>query len=284
MDIKSLKKLSAKPRLYEKGTSVMWTDPHISKQLLELHINPEHDVASRSRDKIELVSEFILDQANKSNINILDMGCGPGLYAEHFAKKGYSVTGIDFSENSIKYAKQHAKENGLNIEYHHMDYLNLDYENEFDLVILIYMDFCALIPDERDKVLENVHKALKQGGMYIFDVVNEKNIDKKIIPQSWDIQEKGFWKDSPHMVLNNGYHYPEAKVLANHHIVMDDKDNIETYIFWNHYYTKNDIIPILESKGFSEIVNHENILPESDCWNGENVTFYVAQRALKVES
>ncbi len=40
-----------KPRLYEKGNFVMWTDPYISKQLLELHINPDHDIASRSRKK-----------------------------------------------------------------------------------------------------------------------------------------------------------------------------------------------------------------------------------------
>lgn len=281
MDIKSLKKLAEKPKLYEKGTDIMWTDPYISKQLLQMHINPDNDIASRSKEKIELVSDFILQQAGKQNMRILDLGCGPGLYAEHFAKKGHAVTGIDFSKNSIKYAKQHAEENGLNIEYHHMDYLNLDYENEFDLVILIYMDFCALIPKDRDKVLHNINKALKPGGMFIFDVVNEKNIDQKILKQSWNIQENGFWMDAPYMELSNGYHYPEAKALVNQHIIIDENEQIKTYLFWNHYYTKNNIIPILQSKGFSEIVNHENILPESDCWNGDNVTFYVAQRAGK---
>ena len=66
-----LKKLAAKPRLYEKGTEVMWTDPYISKQLLQMHINPDNDIASRSKEKIELVSDFIIQQTDKQNMKIL---------------------------------------------------------------------------------------------------------------------------------------------------------------------------------------------------------------------
>lgn len=280
MNIKLLKKLAEKPKLYEKGTAVMWTDPHISKQLLKMHIDPDNDVASRSREKIKLVSDFILSETDKQQMKILDLGCGPGLYAEYLTQKGHFVTGVDFSENSIQYAIKHAKENSLIIEYQRSNYLNLDYKDKFDLVILIYMDFCALIPEERDKVLENVHRALKKDGVFIFDVLNEKNIKDKILKQSWNIQESGFWKDAPYMELSNGYHYTEAKVLANQHIIVAGEDNVETYIFWNHYYTKNDLIPILEAEGFTDIINHESILPEGDCWNGENVTFYVAKKIV----
>ena len=38
---------SSKPKLYEKGDSVMWTDSHISKQLLDVHLNEHIDLASR---------------------------------------------------------------------------------------------------------------------------------------------------------------------------------------------------------------------------------------------
>ncbi len=69
MNIELIKKLSSKPKLYEKGSSVMWTDPYISKKLLELHINPDHDIASRNKTKIENISNWILQQANNSNLN-----------------------------------------------------------------------------------------------------------------------------------------------------------------------------------------------------------------------
>ena len=41
-----------------------------------------------------------------SNTEIADYGCGPGLYATKMAQRGAIVTGIDFSENSISYAKK----------------------------------------------------------------------------------------------------------------------------------------------------------------------------------
>jgi SAM-dependent methyltransferase len=279
MNIELIKKLSTKPQLYEKGSSVMWTDPHISKQLLELHINPENDVASRSQVKIERITNWILERTGNPKMKILDLGCGPGLYAELFAQKGHSVVGVDFSENSIQYASRQAKEKKLNIEYLKKNYLDLDFDSQFDLVILIYLDFCALLPKERQKVLENIHRALKKGGLFICDVVNERNIDKKIISQSWEVQESGFWKHSPYIALTNGYHYPEAKVLANHHIVIGENDTVDTYIFWSHYYEKGDLVQILESTGFTDIKDYEKVLPESDdCWNGENVTFYVSRK------
>lgn len=279
MDIKQLIGLSNRPALYEKGTSVMWTDPYISKQLLELHINPDHDLASRSRAKIELVSDWISARLDKPKMEVLDLGCGPGLYAELLARKGHSVTGIDFSACSIQYATRQAKEKQLDIRYLNKNYLELDIENQFDLIMMIYLDFCALLPEERDKVLENIYRALKKGGLFICDIVNEKNLDEKTISQSWEIQEKGFWKGTPYIALTSGYHYPEAKTLANHHIVIGVDNKAYTYIFWNHYYEKEDMVKILESKGFTGIMNYENVLPESgDCWNGENVTFYVSRK------
>lgn len=257
----------------------MWTDPYISKQLLKLHINPDCDIASRNKITIEKTVNWILSQTNKPAMRILDLGCGPGLYAEQFADKGHSVTGVDFSENSVQYARQQATKKQLNIEYRNMNYLNLDYENEFDLAVLIYLDFCVLLPDERDKVLRNIRKALKPGGVFVCDVVNEKNIESKILTTSWDIQNSGFWKPAPYPVLSKGYHYPNSKVFANHHVVIGEDDNVDSYIFWNHYYVKSDLISIFGSAGLSDISNHENVLPErNDCWGGENITFYVSYK------
>jgi 2-polyprenyl-3-methyl-5-hydroxy-6-metoxy-1,4-benzoquinol methylase len=104
MNIELIKNLSNKPQLYEKGSSVMWTDPYISKQLLELHINPENYAASRSQLKIERITNWILERTDNLQMKILDLGCGPDLYAELLAQKGHSIVGVDYSENSIQYA------------------------------------------------------------------------------------------------------------------------------------------------------------------------------------
>lgn len=278
MNFELLKQLTTKPQLYEQGNSVMWTDPHISKQLLDLHINPENDIASRSQEKIQNITKWILQKADKPNMKILDLGCGPGLYAELLAKGGHSVTGVDFSQNSILYAVQQAKEKNLNIDYLNINYLDLNYDNCFDLVILIYLDFCALLPVDRNKVLKNIYKSLKKDGIFICDVINENNIDQKTISQSWEVQKSGFWKNQPYIALTSGYHYPEANVLANHHIVIGEDDKVDTYIFWSHYYEKSELTSIFKAAGFNKIECYNNLLPAGDCWNGENVTFYIAKK------
>ncbi|OQY12243.1 MAG: hypothetical protein B6I31_03485, partial [Desulfobacteraceae bacterium 4572_19] len=135
-----------KPELYEKGTSFMWTDKHISKQLLNIHLNPDIDLGSRKRSTIEETANWILStQKEKGKLNILDLGCGPGLYTEIFAEKGHSVTGIDISKNSIEYASKSAEGKKMDIAYLNTSYLEVNLEsNKYDLVVLIYTDLGVL--------------------------------------------------------------------------------------------------------------------------------------------
>ena len=160
MDLEKIDKINQKPRLYEKGDSVMWTDKHISKQLLDMHLNPEIDAASRTQPSIDNTINLILKCCRKKRVNIIDLGCGPGFYAEKLTCHGHKLTGIDFSENSIAYAKEKAKAKYLDIDYVCQDYLQLDYENQFDLAMIIYTDFGVLTPIEREK-FEKCSQVLK---------------------------------------------------------------------------------------------------------------------------
>ena len=81
-EMKKLVKLGVRPELYEKGTAVMWTDPYISQQLLQIHLDPDVDLASRKYTTIESTAEWVLARASIEQMNILDLGCGPGLYSE----------------------------------------------------------------------------------------------------------------------------------------------------------------------------------------------------------
>ena len=87
MKIMDIIKNTSKPGLYTKGTSVMWTDEYISRQLLDIHLNKEVDLGSRKEETIKSTVEWILENVDKEQLNILDMGCGPGLYTELLAEK-----------------------------------------------------------------------------------------------------------------------------------------------------------------------------------------------------
>ena len=274
MKIKEILKYAEKPTLYEKGTAVMWTDPHISKQLLEIHLHPDIDLASRKKFSIEKTINWILEQVQGKTLNILDLGCGPGLYTQQIAQKGHNVTGVDFSQNSINYAKKQANVKGLDIEYINRNYLDLYLpENEFDLVMMIYTDLGVLIPEERNLLLSKIKKALKPGGTLIFDVLHDRDLDKKISSKNWEASEQGFWRDNPYLALSESYLYEEEKVIVSQHIVADDK-NTSVYRFWTHYFSHKDLMHILEPFDFTDIQFYENVLPaEDNLWSGENVTF-----------
>jgi SAM-dependent methyltransferase len=275
MDLKQLEKITQKSELYEPGDAVMWTDEHISKKLLEVHLNPDIDLATRKPQSVENTIEFILRYCDSPGKEILDLGCGPGIYSEKLAIKGHRVTGVDFSGNSIAYARDHAKEKKLEIKYLCQSYLDLNFENCFDLIFIIYTDFGVLIPKDRARLLGNIKRALKPGGIFIFDVINDRNKEKKFQEyKSWKIDNGGFWQDQPYLELSNGIHYPEDKVFLNQHTIIDENDHYKTYRFWTHYFNDNDLIPLLVKEGFENIQSFDNVLPEGGIWNGENVTFY----------
>ena len=276
--MKDLLNYTSKPELYQKGTAIMWTDPYISKQLLQIHLNPEIDLASRKYSSIESTAAWILSKASKASMNILDLGCGPGLYSEIYATKGHRVTGVDFSKNSIDYAKQEAEKKGLNIAYLHQNYLELDVpENHFDLVTLIYTDLGPLLPAERAQLLANINKALKPGGLLILDVLNDKNLENKVSPKSWEVADKGFWREGPYLALSESFLFKDVKVILNQHVIQD-KSTTEVYRFWTHFFSHDDLIEILSPFDFTVLGFHEDVLPEGDLWNGDNVTFCIARK------
>jgi SAM-dependent methyltransferase len=59
---------------------------------------------------------------NPPGCSLLDLGCGPGDDALHFARKGFHVTAIDWSEEMVREAQRRVEAEGLEgrIEVHHI--------------------------------------------------------------------------------------------------------------------------------------------------------------------
>jgi ubiquinone/menaquinone biosynthesis C-methylase UbiE len=277
MKLDSILSKAQKPAIYEKGTAVMWTDEYISKQLLAVHLNAEIDLASRKTNTIKQTVEWMLEQARGRELTILDLGCGPGLYAELLAEKGHKVTGVDFSKSSIDYARRQARGKKLDINYIHSNYLDLKMdENAFDLVMLVYTDFGVLLPEEQKKMLQFVYRVLKPGGIFIFDVLNDLNLDQKLTPKNWEIVPDGFWKPEPYLALSESILYEKEKVILYQHLILDEKEELDVYRFWTHFFSHSDLKKILTENGFEKYEFFEDVLLEENLFSGKNVTFTVA--------
>lgn len=277
MDIKKINKRVGNPMPYDKGKDIMWTDKHISKFLLEAHINPEIGVASRTSVNINKTVDMI-DKLIQPRSEILDLGCGPGLYAERLSKKGHKVTGIDLSKNSIEYAIKQCDKSQSDIEYINDNYLNLDFEGQFDLIMMIYCDFGALVQEERIDLMKMVHKALKPGGVFLFDAIDEKTIERLKFKASWEMSEGGFWKPTPYICLSENFHFEENKATLEQHVVIGDDDSFQLYRFWNHYFNQEDVEEIFRPIGFLKVDNIKNLLIGSGPYNDFGVVFYIVSK------
>jgi SAM-dependent methyltransferase len=249
--VSQLIELQQKPELFTPGEALFWDDPHISEQMLKAHLDPNIEAASRRPETIDRSVKWMIETlALKAGDSVLDLGCGPGLYASRFARAGLCVTGVDYSRRSIEYATKYAKENNLEITYRYQNYLELSDENQYDVALLIYGDFCPLNPEQRATLLRNVYRALKPNGKFVLDVSTRECRRRYGIKNSWHALESGFCKPGPHLLLEDGFEYPEQSVWLDQFVVIEADGNVSVYRNWFQDYTPETITEELSQGGF----------------------------------
>jgi len=237
--INKLFSLLQKPDLWQRSCEPLWDDEHISKGMLEAHLNPDRDAASRKHSYIDRSVKW-LESIIPAGSKILDLGCGPGLYTKRLSDAGYGVTGMDYSRRSIAYAM----ENDTKTKYIYQNYLEMDYTEAFDVITLIYCDYAALIPDERKTLLSKIYRALKPNWLFIFDVFTERTHNGRRDHTSWSYHENGgFWSDKQHLCLNAEYYFENNTVKVNKAIIITE-NSIREYLIWDTLFTKHTLVDV----------------------------------------
>jgi SAM-dependent methyltransferase len=249
---KTLKEINSRPSPFQFYTAdELWTDEHTSKKMLTYHLNESLDLSSRNRDFIErsvtwIVSHFKID----SNTTIADFGCGPGLYTTLFAQTNAVVTGIDFSERSIRYAKTEAVQKGLDITYLQQNYLNFETEDRYDLITMIFCDFCALSPSQRKTLLGKFYKFLKPGGSVLIDVHSLNTFNDSVETATYEFNQLDrFWSAEDYYGFLNKFKYEEEKVTLDKYTIIE-KSRTRVVYNWLQYFNQDSIREEFEEIGF----------------------------------
>jgi SAM-dependent methyltransferase len=110
---------------------------------------------------------------------LLDVCCGMGRHAIPLAKLGVRVTGVDISTPYLKHARAEAKRQGVEVRFVKIDMRKIDFRSEFDGAINLFTSF-GYFPRARDdlKVLRNIARALKPGGVFLLDIINGTRITR----------------------------------------------------------------------------------------------------------
>ena len=228
----------------------LWADPHTAGQMLKLHLDERIDVSSRRANFIEssvawLVQAFDLGPGKR----VIDFGCGPGLYTSRLARCGAEVTGIDFSPNSIEYAKAEAVKAGQRIAYVNANYLEYEPAGHFDLIMMIMCDFCALSPEQRSIMLRKFARNLSERGRIVFDVYSLAALGEA--EEMVVLEENllsGFWSPSPYYGILASFRYDnEALTLDKYTII--EKGRHWTVFNWLQHFSPQSLERELNQNG-----------------------------------
>jgi len=184
------------------------------------------------------------------SLKILDVGCGTGRHSIELSKRGYTITGIDLSEDMLNRAKQKAEESSQNIEFLQYDARDLPFENEFDVAIMLCEGgFPLMETDEMNfEILKNVTKTLKSPGKLIFTTLNG------LFPLFNSIEEftNSAHEEGDATYRNNTF---DLMTFRDHNIteLEDDDGNKKTLESNERYYVPSEITWLLRSLSYGQI-------------------------------
>ena len=151
------------------------------------HVANEWD----SPEKIQLITKL----ANKTreiinlggNLDVLDFGCGTGLFGMAFLENAKSMTGIDTSESMLEEFKK--KSSAVNTETLLVDLESEEINREFDLIVssMAFHHLC-----EPSIVFNKLFKMLRAGGKIIIVDLEEEDGSFHPDPNAMGVKHFGF--------------------------------------------------------------------------------------------
>jgi ubiquinone/menaquinone biosynthesis C-methylase UbiE len=206
---------------------------------------------------------------------LLDIACGTGSLALLLAGKGYNVDGMDLSREMLKIATKKAKGMRVKAEFFEGDIKGFEVKNNYDVITCCFDSVNYLsTPEELSACFGSVHKALKPGGVFIFDVNTIYALEH-------------FWGDNTEMRDDKGV----ISIWSNRYLPSSQTSELELTVFvprgslyekiaerhTERAYPLGDLKEILISVGFSKVEYFKQNSLESPSENTKRVTFLVVK-------
>lgn len=186
-------------------------NPFDHKIFSKMELKKEYDQISGDEDERSYNSKILVQRywqrkrvevlVEKSNCiqgeKILDIGCGSGVIAKEFAKKGGEIYGFDLSSRAVEYARSR---NIRNTNFILADAHNIPFKsNYFDVVV-----GCEVIEHllEPDRMIAEIARVLKNGGRLLLFTPNSTSL-WPLIEIFWDRFGRGRNYGEMHLIIFN---------------------------------------------------------------------------------
>ncbi len=118
---------------------------------------------------------------------ILDLACGTGRHSLELVRQGFSVVGVEIGAELVEIANGDAAEQGLEATFIQADLRQLDFEDEFDIVLNLNDGAVGYFEtdEENHRTFEVISRALKPGGQNLIQVPNVLYARARLPQRSW---------------------------------------------------------------------------------------------------
>jgi cyclopropane fatty-acyl-phospholipid synthase-like methyltransferase len=118
--------------------------------------------------------EDLLRSGKLKPCKAVDLGCGAGAYTIELAKRGFEMTGVDFSEKAVDLAKERTEKAGVKCSFKVADLIRETVGDTFDLAFE-WEVLHHVFPEDREAYLDNVRALLNPDGLYLSVCFSEKS-------------------------------------------------------------------------------------------------------------
>ena len=122
---------------------------------------------------------------------VLDLACGIGRHSLELRRRGFEVVGVDIADDLLEMAERSAREQSLDISFVQADLRQLDFEDEFDLVLSLNDGAVGYFETDAEnyRTFEVVSHALREGGGHLVQLPNVLHAEAHLPQKSWIVGE-----------------------------------------------------------------------------------------------
>lgn len=148
---------------------------------------------SWTEETVKQVDFLIKTLHLQGNEKILDLACGFGRHSLEFARRGYTVVGVDITKAYVEDAQQVARREQLPAQFFCMDVRDVSFVEAFDVVLNLGDGAIGYLEneDENLKIFDVIARALRPRGRHVMDIMNADYADSHFPCNLWDAGENG---------------------------------------------------------------------------------------------
>lgn len=180
---------------------------------------------------------------------ILDLCCGTGQIAHGLTQKGYRVTGLDGSAAMLEFARHNAPA----AEFIHADARSFSLPTKYKAAISAFDSLNHVMElDELKQVFRNVHAALEEDGIFLFDLNLED--ENEVLGNSLSLSED----DHACIVMTD---YDVNTMLKRYRVTMFQLESElwrrSDLTLTQRYYRNEDVLAALSEAGFARVRTYD---------------------------